>query len=125
MKLPTNKNFGITFGCVFFIIFIYFYFKHQINTINFVLIIISIIFFILGFLNSKLLHPFNYIWFKFGIFLSKIISPIILSIIFFLVVSPIGLLMKVLKKDPLNLKFNHKESYWIKKNNNSKMKNQF
>jgi len=126
MKLPTNKSFGITFGCVFFIIFIYLYFKHEITNINLTLITISSIFFILGFLNSKLLYPFNYIWYKFGIILSKIVSPIILGIIFFLVVTPTGLIMKILKRDLLDLKFNNKDSYWIiKKNYNSKMKNQY
>jgi large-conductance mechanosensitive channel len=68
----------------------------------------------------------NKIWFKFGIFLGKIISPIIMGIIFFLVVTPIGLIMRILGKDLLNLKFNNKKSYWIEKNGpKSKMKNQF
>ena len=126
MRLPTNKSFGITFGCVFLIAFIYFYIKHELINVTIVLISISLIFFILGFLNSKILHPLNFIWFHFGIYLGKVISPIILGIIFFLVVTPTGLIMKILKKDLLNLKFNNKDSYWIdKKNYKSKMKNQF
>ena len=122
-KIGSNRNFGIVFFVVFLIIAIY----PLINGDELRLwsLVVSIIFLLLGLVNSKILNPLNKLWFKFGIFLGKIISPLIMSIIFFLVVSPIGLLMKGLKKDPLNLKFNHKESYWIKKNNNSKMKNQF
>ena len=66
------------------------------------------------------------IWFKFGIFLGKIISPIVMGIIFFGVITPISLIMKILKKDVLNLKYNNSETYWIKKEEPiSKMKNQF
>jgi large-conductance mechanosensitive channel len=85
-----------------------------------------LIFLILGLLNSKILTPLNKIWFKFGIFLGKIISPLIMGVIFFLVVTPIGLIMRVFKKDLLNLKFNNNTSYWIEnKGPKSKMKNQF
>ena len=77
-------------------------------------------------LNSKILTPLNKIWFKFGLFLGKIISPLIMGVIFFLVVTPIGLIMRVFKKDLLNLKFNNNSSYWIEnKVPKSKMKNQF
>ena len=83
-------------------------------------------FLILGLLNSKLLTPLNKLWFKFGIILGKIISPLIMGIIFFLVVTPIGLIMRILGKDLLKLKYNNKNSYWIEKNGpKSKMKNQF
>ncbi len=88
--------------------------------------IASLIFLILGILNSKFLLPLNKIWFRFGIFLGKIISPLIMGMIFFLVVTPIGLLMKLFGKDLLNLKYNKDRSYWIeKKGPKSKMKNQF
>jgi hypothetical protein len=64
--------------------------------------------------------------FKFGILLGKIISPLVMGFIFFVVVTPIGLLMRMLQKDLLNLKFNNNKSYWIeKKGPKSKMKDQF
>ena len=89
-------------------------------------LIISIIFLLLGILNSKILTPLNKIWFKIGILLGNVISPIVMSIIFFLVVTPTSFIMKILGKDLLNLKKNTKNSYWIKKQNqNSRMKNQF
>jgi large-conductance mechanosensitive channel len=78
-------------------------------------------------LNSKILSPFNKIWFKFGLLLGKIVSPVVMGFIFFIIVTPIGLLMRILGKDLLNLKFSDKEySYWQKKSEiKSKMKNQF
>ena len=90
-------------------------------------LIISLFFLVLGLFNSKILTPLNKLWFKFGLFLGKIISPIIMGIIFFVVVTPIGLVMRLLGKDVLNLKLNKKKtSYWIEKNGpKSKMKNQF
>ncbi len=124
VKIGSNKSFGI----VFFIVFLIISFYPLINQENIRVwsLIISLIFLILGLLNSKILNPFNKLWFKFGMILGRIISPIIMSIIFFLVVTPIALIMKLLKKDILNLKFNKTNTYWIEKSGpKSKMKNQF
>ena len=124
VKISSNRSFGIVFFVVFLIITLYpLTYGGEIRLWS---LIISLIFLTLGLLNSKILAPLNKIWFKFGIFLSKMISPLIMGIIFFLVVSPIGLLMKMFGKDVLNLKFNKNQSYWIEKNGpKSKMKNQF
>ena len=87
---------------------------------------LTIIFFILGILNSKILTPLNKLWFRFGIFLGNFISPIIMGIVFFLVVTPTGLIMKLFRKDLINLKKNNSNTYWIeKKDIKSSMKNQF
>ena len=88
---------------------------------------VSLIFLVLGIINSKILKPLNKLWFKFGILLGKIISPIIMGAIFFLVVTPIGIIMKILGKDLLRLKYDKKKrSYWIEKSGpKSRMKNQF
>ena len=124
VKIGSNKSFGIVFFIVFFLISLY-PLTNQEN-IRVWSLIISLIFLILGLLNSKILNPFNKLWFKFGMILGRIISPIIMSIIFFLVVTPIALIMKLLKKDLLNLKFNKTNTYWIEKSGpKSKMKNQF
>ncbi len=124
IKIGTNRNFGIIFFLFFLIISLYPLIYDE--NIRIWSLIISIIFLILGLLNSKLLDPLNKIWFKFGFLLGKIISPIVMGIIFFLVVTPIGLFMRLLKKDLLNLKFNKKNTYWIEKSGpKSKMKNQF
>lgn len=78
-------------------------------------------------MNSKLLTPLNKIWFKFGIFLGSIVSPIVMGIVFFLVVTPTGLIMKMFGKKMLDNAFDkNKKSYWINCNKkDSSMKNQF
>tara|TARA_X000000950_G_scaffold32712_1_gene35169 strand:+ start:1243 stop:1629 length:387 start_codon:yes stop_codon:yes gene_type:complete len=120
----TNRGFGVVFFVVFLAIGIYPILIG--DEIKYWSLIISIIFLILGILNSKVLTPLNKIWFRFGILLGKIISPLVMAIIFFFVVTPIGLLMRFIGKDVLNLKFNNDKSYWIeKKGPKSKMKNQF
>jgi hypothetical protein len=124
IKISSNRSFGI----VFFIVFILIAFYPLINQgeIRIWSVFISLLFLILGIINSKILTPLNKVWFKFGIFLGKIISPIVMGLIFFLVVTPIAFLMRMLKKDLLNLKFNKNNSYWIKKTDSkSTMKNQF
>jgi len=87
----------------------------------------SLLFLILGILNSKILTPFKKIWFKLGVFLGNIISRIVMGFIFFLVVTPTGLLLKVFGKDLLKIKYNKKKnSYWIKREKtNNTMKRQF
>ena len=124
VKMGSNRSFGIVFFIIFLLISLY----PLINGENIKLwsLIISIIFFVLGIVDSKLLTPLNKLWFKFGMFLGKIISPIIMALIFFIVVTPIAVIMRLLRKDLLNLNFNNNSSYWIKKSGpKSKMKNQF
>ena len=124
IKLPSNRNFGIVFSVVFLIISLWPLLNQ--NDIRIWSLIISGFFLVLGLINSKFLLPLNKIWFKFGIILGKIISPVIMAIIFFLVVTPTGLIMRILRKDILNLKYNQNKSYWIEKEGpKSKMKNQF
>ena len=124
IKIGSNRSFGIVFFTVFLIIATYPLINN--GEIRIWSLILSLVFLILGLLNSKILYPLNKIWFKFGLLLGKLVSPLIMAIIFFLVVTPIGILMRVLNKDLLNLKFNKNKSYWIEKNEQkSKMKNQF
>ena len=124
IKISSNRSFGIVFFIVFILVALYpLIYSGEIRIWS---IVLSLIFLTLGLLNSIILTPLNKIWFKFGIILGKIISPIIMGVIFFLVVTPIGLLMRLLGKDLLNLKYNKNKSYWIEKNGpKSKMKNQF
>ena len=124
IKVGSNKSFGVVFFLVFLLISLY----PLINdgTLRIWSFVISIIFLILGILNSKILSPLNKIWFKFGLLLGKIISPIVMGIIFFIVVTPTGLILRLFQKDVLNLKFNNNKTYWIEKSGpKSKMKNQF
>ena len=124
IKISSNRSFGFVFFVVFLIIALYpLTYSGEIRLWS---VIISLIFLFLGLINSKILTPLNKLWFRFGIFLGKIISPVIMGIIFFLVVTPIGLFMRLLGKDLLKLRYNKNKSYWIEKTDpKSKMKNQF
>ena len=124
IKIGSNKSFGVVFFIVFLLIAIYPLINN--GELRIWSSIIAIIFLILGLINSKVLTPLNKLWFKFGLLLGKIVSPLIMGIIFFLVVTPTGLIMRIIGKDLLNLKFNNKKTYWIEKTGpKSKMKNQF
>ena len=124
IKISSNRSFGIVFFIVFLLIALYPLLKG--NDLRIWSLLISFIFLALGLINSKILTPLNKLWFKFGLLLGRFISPLIMGIIFFVVVTPTGIIMRLLKKDLLNLKYNKKESYWIDKTGpKSKMKNQF
>ena len=124
IKIGTNKSFGIVFFIVFLFISIYPLLNN--GELRIWSLIIAMIFLVLGLINSKFLTPLNKLWFKFGLLLGKVISPLIMGIIFILVVTPTALIMRIIGKDLLNLKFNNKKSYWIEKTGpKSKMKNQF
>ena len=97
----TNRSFGIVFFIVFFIVSLWPLLNN--DQIRYWALFVSILFLLLGIINSKVLTPLNKIWFKFGILLGKIVSPVVLAIIFFLVVTPTGLIMRMLGKDLLKL----------------------
>ena len=124
IKISSNRSFGIVFFIVFLLIALYPLLKG--NDLRIWSLVISFVFLALGLINSKILLPLNRLWFKFGLLLGKFVSPLIMGIIFFVVVTPTGIIMRLFKKDLLNLKYNKKESYWINKSGpKSKMKNQF
>ena len=124
IQIGSNRSFGIVFFIVFLLIALWPILKNGEPRIW--SLILSIIFLILGILNSKILNPLNALWFKFGIFLGKIISPIIMGLVFFIVVTPISLILKLFNKDVLSLKKNNSNTYWKKKSDyDTSMKNQF
>ena len=123
-KKSSNRGFGLLFFVVFFLIGIWPLFKE--NDYRLWSLIISIIFLILGLLNSKLLKPLNNLWIKFGEILGKIIAPIVMMIVFFIVLTPSSFIVRLFGKDLLKLKFIKKNSYWInRKKNIGSMKKQF
>ena len=125
IKIGSNRNFGLVFFFVFLIVGLW----PLLNEGSFRIwsIIIAIIFLILGLTNSKLLTPLNILWFKFGMFLGSIVSPFVMGIVFFLVITPTGFIMKMMNRDLLNNKYdNKKKSYWINRiKTKSSMKQQF
>ena len=113
MKKSSSKSFGYLFFGVFLALAVWVYVKNQ--NLNYWLIGTSVVFLVLTLIKSKLLDVLNDLWIKFGELLGKIIAPIVMSIVFFLIVTPIGLVLKIVKKDLLKLKFNNDKSYWIEK----------
>ena len=125
IKISSNRNFGLVFFVVFLIVGLW----PLINSgpIRIWSVIISLIFLVLGLMNSKMLTPLNKLWFKFGLILGALIAPIVMGLIFFLVVTPFGLVLKLFGKDLLNKKYKSKKNtYWIKRDNPiGSMKRQF
>lgn len=124
IKIGSNKSFGIVFFIFFICVSLYPLIYD--NNLRVWALLVAILFLILGLINSQILTPLNILWFKIGIFLGKFVSPVIMGIIFFIIVTPTGILMRLFKKDILNLKKSNKKTYWIKRSEyKSKMKDQF
>jgi hypothetical protein len=119
VKISSNRSFGFLFFVVFFVVSLW-PLKSQ-GDLRLWAFILSLVFLVLGVLNSKLLTPLNKLWFKFGILLGSIVSPIVMGAVFFIVVTPIGLIMRLLGKDLLRInKSKPISTYWI---NRDKQKN--
>ena len=125
IKISSNRNFGLVFFFIFLVVSIWPLTHNESPRIWSA--IISLAFLILVLTRSKLLTPLNRLWAKFGIILGAIIAPIVMGVVFFLVVTPIGLVMKIIGKDLLSLKYDKKkETYWVKRDKpTSTMKQQF
>ena len=110
----TNKSFGLLFFIVFLILGLW-PLKND-ESLNYYLILISLIFLILGIINSSLLTPLNKIWVKFGEILGLIIAPIVMAIVYFLILTPVSLLVRLFGKDLLGINFaKNLNSYWIER----------
>jgi len=127
-----NKNykkeqiFGLFFGFVFIIV--YLFQLLSLNNNNLTILGVSILFFLLSFFSPSVLKYPNMYWIKFGYFLGRVISPIILFLIYFFTIFPINLIVvRIFRKDILSVKLSNKaKSYWITKNkSNINMDNQF
>ena len=115
-KKSSNRSFGILFFLVFLGFGLWPLTKEM--SPNIYLIIISVIFLFLGLLNSKLLSPLNNLWIKFGEILGKVIAPIVMAVVYFLILTPISLLVRLFGKDLIGMKFsNDIKSYWIERKN--------
>ena len=125
IKISSNRSFGLVFFVVFLIVALWPLKSGE--DIRIWSLALSIIFFSLGILNSKLLTPLNKLWFKFGILLGSIVSPIVMGIVFFLVVTPTSIIMRLLGKDLLKKnKIKSASTYWIKRDKqHTSMKKQF
>tara|TARA_Y200000002_G_scaffold207165_1_gene170943 strand:- start:266 stop:664 length:399 start_codon:yes stop_codon:yes gene_type:complete len=112
IKLPSNKSFGALFSAVFLIVAIYFYINKN-NSFSLIFGNFSIIFTIITLTKPDILSLFNKMWMRFGLFLGKIINPIVMGFIFFFIFTPVSFLMRLFGRDELSLQFKKKSSYWI------------
>lgn len=127
LKLPSNKKFGFFFSAIFFIIFIYLYFK-DVLYISFFFGFLAFLFLSLTLLKAELLLPLNKFWMTIGLVLSLIINPIIMGLIFFFLFTPMAIVMRIVGRDELRLRFNNKSSHWLSRKEASKIdsfRNQF
>ena len=117
-KRSSNRSFGLLFFVVFLVISFWPLTKK--SEINLYLISIALIFLILGLLNSKILSPLNKAWIKLGEILGRIVAPVVMAIVYFLILTPISLLVRLFGKDLIGMKFSNdiKKSYWIKRKKN-------
>ena len=123
-KISSNRSFGLVFFVVFLLVGIWPLFGEQ--SLRIWSLAVSLIFLVLGILNSKLLTPLNLVWTKFGELLGKIISPIVMGIVYFAIITPMGIFMRLIRKDLLKTKLTNNNSYWIKRKKNiGPMKKQF
>ena len=123
-SINSNKSFGILFFVVFFLYGIWPILSS--NEIRIWSLLMGIIFLILGLLNSKLLTPFHNLWLKFGTLLGRIVSPIVMFLVYFVFITPLAVIIRLFGKDLLRKKFNKSPSYWIKREKNiGTMKKQF
>ena len=125
IKKSNERNFGLVFGTFFIIISLYPLLKNE--DVRIWALLISIIFYFLSFFLPKSLIILNNIWFRIGIFLGKIIAPLVMSFIYIFVVTPTGIVMKLINHNYFKYKFDRSlKSYWIKrKETSNSMKNQF
>ncbi|MED5579658.1 MAG: SxtJ family membrane protein [Nitrospinota bacterium] len=125
VKQGTERNFGIVFSVVF--LFFSFYPNFSYEKVRLWSLVVSALFFLISIFKPSILKSLNFLWFKFGILLGRIISPIVMALVFVFAIIPTGIIIRLMGKDPLQRKFlKNKNSYWIpRKTSRQSMKNQF
>lgn len=115
VRLGSDRGFGITFAVIFALLGGYFTIFSP-SAAGPWLLGIAGAFLTVAFMRPATLRPLNTFWFKFGLLLHKVVSPIVMGLMFFLVITPFAVVMKLAGRDHLRLKFNaDQESYWVKR----------
>ena len=125
--LPSNRKFGVVFSIFFILVAIYFFYKNSFFLTTF-FVFSSFVFCILTLFFTSYLSPLNFAWYKFGILLGKIVNPLVMGILFYLMISPVAMLSRLFGRDELKIKESKKKSYWIDKKvekNLTSFKNQY
>ena len=128
IMLPSNKKFGLLFTTVFSLLGSYFYLLDKTN-IYLIFFNLALLFFLLSIFKPNILNPLNKLWMLLGFIIGKVISPLVLGVIFFGLFTPISLFMKCFGRDELRLKLVSRKSHWKKVNSErshvGSFKNQF
>ena len=127
IELPSNRKFGFFFTFIFAVAAAYFYYSANVSW-TYVFIAAALVFLLVTLIKSDALLPLNKLWMRFGLLLGMIVSPIVLGVIFFGLFTPIAILMRLIGRDELRLKFIDKTSYWVSRGEPIKsesFKNQF
>lgn len=128
LELPENRSFGLFFTFVFSLIGIYLYIEQHLY-LSYVAFLVAILLLATVIINAELLTPANKLWMRLGFCIGFVVSPIILGVIFFGLVTPMSLLMKLFRRDALRIKIYTRQSYWkdyvTNSSEPSSMKNQF
>ena len=127
IELPSNRKFGFFFTFIFAVVAAYFYYSAIVSW-TYMFVATALLFLLITLIKSDALLPLNKLWMRFGILLGMIVSPIVLGIIFFGILTPIAMLMRLSGRDELRLKFTHKASHWISRSElikSESFKNQF
>ena len=123
-ELPSNRKFGFFFTAIFLISAIYFFFENN-QIIALVFFLLSLVFFAVSILRDSLLLPLNKLWMRLGLLLGRIVSPIILAVLFFLMFAPIGIFMRIFGRDELRLKKLNYDSFWKLRDQSDKASSSF
>lgn len=110
----SNRSFGLTFSILFLILAVFPWVRHG-DQIRIWALCVSALFALVALLAANLLSPLNKLWFKFGLAIHNVVSPIIMGILFYFVVTPAAISLRILGKDPLRMKWDESHSYWIKR----------
>tara|TARA_B100000780_G_C20923565_1_gene368008 strand:+ start:142 stop:528 length:387 start_codon:yes stop_codon:yes gene_type:complete len=114
MQLPSNRKFGLFFTLVFILATIYFYIKFNSNAST-VFLVLSLLMFFVTIVKDDLLLPLNKLWMEIGIMIGKIVSPVLMAIIFFGMFMPLSIVMRIFGRDELRLNMKYRKSYWKEK----------
>ena len=127
IKLPSNKNFGLFFSCIFVLLGSYFTYRN-LYSLALIFFIATVLLIVISYANPKILLPLNKLWMRFGFLIGMVVQPIILGGIYFLIFTPISLLMKIFRRDELRIKLKKRTSHWrdrVEDFSNNAFKNQF
>lgn len=128
VELPSNRKFGLFFSAFSFILSIYFYFYSNF-LLSYILITVGFLFFTVALIKSDLLLPLNNLWMWFGLLIGRIVSPIVLGVVYFGLFTPMSFIMRLIRRDELRLRVNNDGTKWISRENSSiksaSFKNQF